>query len=95
MPELLTSDHHALLFARGLQCRNYYGAAFRLKQAPDFDLEDGTDVGVKDNALRFVWLRRGVARIVPGGRLLEGLQVETSRLATQHSTPSQCWARSL
>ena len=87
MPELLTSDHHALLFCRGVyEVCNYHGAVFRLKEASDFKLEGGADGGDKDDALRFVWLRRGPSRdIVLEGCLLEGLQVETSRLATQHA----------
>jgi len=88
MPALQTSDHHSLVFCKSIyRLENYHGAAFRLKEAPDFELEEAGG-GSTPNKLRFVWLKRGPSRdLIQEGGLTQGIQIQTSRLATQHSHP--------
>jgi SEC-C motif/Protein of unknown function (DUF2384) len=88
LPELHTSDHNAFLICKGsYRVQNYHGAAFRLQEAPDFDLEEAVN-GAAANALRFVWLKRGPSRdVVPEGTPQKGVEIQTARVATPYSHP--------
>ncbi len=72
MPQVYTSDHHSLMFCKSIyRVRNYHGIAFRLKEAPDFELEQTAGSGA--SPLRFVWLERGLSRgLLPEGSLAGG-----------------------